>query len=71
MSATGKKTFIQCLLIALAEAFLQAFDPCLALLHCSHVAPLCHLLCKLREYVAVFQAALQSALHRVLPPDVD
>ena len=55
----------------LAEALLQSFDPGLALFHCSHVASLCHLLCNLREYVTVLQAALQSPLHRVLPPYVE
>lgn len=58
------------LLKALAKAFLQSLDPCLALLHSSHVAPLGHLLCDLSKYVAVFQAALQGLLHCVLPPDV-
>lgn len=58
-------------LVFLAKAFLQSFDPGLALFHRSHVASLCHLLSDLREYVTVFQAALQSPLHRVLPPDVE
>lgn len=56
--------------IAPAEAFLEPFDPRLALLHRPHVAPLGHLLRDLSENVSVFQAALQRSLHRVLPPNV-
>lgn len=70
VSESFKICVVKCPLV-LTEALLQSFDPRLALLHCPHVAPLCHLLCNLGEYVAVFQAALQSSLHGVLPPDVE
>lgn len=56
--------------LVLAVVLLQPLDPGLALLHAPHVASLAHLLCDLREDVPVLQAALQGALHRVLPPDV-
>lgn len=56
--------------LVLAVVLFQPLDPGLALLHAPHVAPLGHLLRDLREDVAVLQAALQGALHRVLPPDV-
>lgn len=49
--------------LVLAVVLLQPLDPGLALLHAPHVAPLAHLLCDLRENVAVLQAALQGALH--------
>lgn len=56
--------------LVLAVVLLQPLDPGLALLHAPHVASLGHLLCDLREDVAVLQAALQGALHWVLPPDI-
>lgn len=56
--------------LVLAVVLLQPLDPGLALLHAPHVAPLAHLLSDLRENVAVLQAALQGALHWVLPPDI-
>lgn len=56
--------------LVLSVVLLQPLDPGLALLHAPHVASLAHLLRNLCEDVAVLQAALQGALHRVLPPDV-
>lgn len=56
--------------MVLTEVLLQPFDPGLTLLHAPHVASLRHLLRDLRENVPILQAALQSPLHRVLPPDV-
>lgn len=49
--------------LVLSVVLLQPLDPGLALLHAPHVASLVHLLCDLREDVAVLQAALQGALH--------